>query len=172
MGEIKEPVLTFVTMTTFDVGTTTEIFMSHNNDLKLKEKKIIRNRLNLRARAIVQIALKIAMFNTQWITITQLATDDLIKTKCVRFAFVALFTRNMIGTNARSRFLFTQCRRWTITFATIWKTVVTCTTCLASTSNNIRFALTLATEWIAFKRGGTFIVTITLQCSAIIIGCQ
>lgn len=127
MREIEETILAAITIASLDVWPTS-------------------------AGAVIQVALQITVLNTHCVAVTQLTASDLIETESVWLTFVTFVAGDVRWTNASARLLFTQGCRWAVTLLTIGEAVVAGAARLTATSDNIRLALALTTEWIALER--------------------
>lgn len=127
MREIEETILAAITIASLDVWPTS-------------------------AGAVIQVALQITVLNTHCVAVTQLTAGDLIETESVWLTFVTFVAGDVRWTNASARLLFTQGCRWAVTLLTIGEAVVAGAARLTATSDNIRLALALTTEWIALER--------------------
>lgn len=93
-------------------------------------------------RSIVQIALHISIQHTILITVTILTSDDLIKSKSVRLALIALLTRHLRWTQAFTGVFLADRSRWTIAWFTVGESVEASFAGFALTADNVRLTLT------------------------------
>lgn len=99
----------------------------------------------------VQIALQIIIFNSFRMTITFLTTDNRIVTISLILAFITLLSCYSWRANTFSRFVFAQSSFRTVTRSAIGKAEISSFAKIATSTNNVFFALTLPSELLAFK---------------------
>lgn len=103
------------------------------------------------ARSVIQVALQVVADDAQRIAITCFTTEVLIETVGIGLALIAFLADDVRCTNASARLFLAQRFRWTIAWFAIGEAKIACAAGVTLSTDDVRFALALAAEGIAFE---------------------
>lgn len=103
------------------------------------------------ACSVVQIALQVISGDTQRFAVTRFAAEILVESIRIGFALVTPLADHVRCADTSARFLLTQQFRRTIAWLTIGETEIARATRIALSTDDVRLALALTAERIAFE---------------------